>query len=504
MSKPGILARISRYLPFMGQERRSNYIDGDSNYLSIWQDNPSQPDQAVTVAAVHRCVSLISQTIATLPCILYQETTGTRERCVGHPLYPILRKFANDEHGAFQFWEKLVTDAILWGNGYATIERNDEGRPTALRNLDSQYVTADRMDDGKILYTFDVNGQAKEVFPALNVIHLRCGPVGADGICSESVLHRAFTSLQICTGAEEFAQKLFSSGIRPAGVLQHPGRLTPESVERLRADFSRIHSGSHNAHKVVVLENGMTWNQTSANPEDAQFLQSREFQIREVARWFGVPVTKLMEASSGYSSLEAENQAFLTNCLQPWLQRLEQELELKCLLDAERVTHNIEFLVEGLLRSDTATRYQIYSVGRNWGLLTINECRRMESLPAVEGGDALMQPMNMQTLSDTGVGARAPSGTQPTTPVDDTASPPTTLAGGDSTGDSETNELPTRESVIRLADDMTTHQVTHCEHGRRNRCTICGIERERELVPSIEPGGEHTWKIKWVPIGVQP
>jgi hypothetical protein len=113
--------------------------------------------------------------------------------------------------------------------------------------------------------------------------------------------------------------------------------------------------------------------------------------------------------------LEAENQAFLTNCLQPWLQRLEQELELKCLLDAERVTHNIEFLVEGLLRSDTATRYQIYSVGRNWGLLTINECRRMESLPAVEGGDQLMQPMNMQTLSDTGVGARAPSGTQPTT-----------------------------------------------------------------------------------------
>lgn len=504
MEKRGLLSRLTSLLPFSRQEKRYNWIEGDSNYLSIWQDNPSQPETAVTISAVHACVALISQTIATLPCILYEETEEGRKRCTGHPLYTLLKKFANEEMGSFQFREKLVADALLWGNGYAAIDRDEFGRPERLRNLDSQYVSAERDENGAIFYTLNLQGLHKEVYPAANVIHLRCGAIGKDGITAQSILERAFISLKISTGAEEFASKLFSSGIRPAGVLQHPGRLSPEAVERLRADFSRIHSGSHNAHKVVVLENGMTWNQTSTTPEDAQFIQSREFQIREVARWFGVPLSKLMENGAGYSSLEAENQAFLTNCLQPWLHRLEQELELKCLLDAERADHNIEFLVEGLLRTDTATRYQVYSVGRNWGLLTINECRKMENLPPVEGGDALMQPMNMQTLSDTGVGARAPSGSQPTTPVDGTTgAQPTTQPDGDSTGDlpAETNDLPTKESVIRLAQDMTLHQISACEHGYTNRCRICGIERERELVPPATPGGEPTWKVKWVPIG---
>jgi hypothetical protein len=331
----------------------------------------------------------------------------------------------------------------------------------------------------------------------MDVLHI-AGP-GFDGVTGYSVVKMARESIGLGMACEQFGAGLFGSGARPSGMLEHPGRLSDDARGRLRGDWERLHAGIDNAHRVAILEEGMKWTPTSIPPDDAQFLQTRKFQIEEVARWFNIPPSKLRDTGGvSYSSLEQENIAFLSETLRPWLIRLEQEFRRKLLLPESSELY-CEHSVEGLLRTDLSARYAAYAVGRNWGWLSVNEIRALENLEPVAGGDVYLQPLNMQPLDSAG-GAQAPAaaptvGASPGTVVEEPVAEPVAES------EPETNQGNfASAATVKLAEDMTLHQVSHCEHGYTNRCRICGIERERELIPPTEPGGEHGWRLKWKPM----
>ena len=198
---------------------------------------------------------------------------------------------------------------------------------------------------------------------------------------------------------EQFGAGYFGRGARPGGVLTFPGQLSPEARQNLRRSFEELHAGGANSHRVALLEAGLKWEQIGVPPDDSQFLQSREFQIIEIARWFNIPPYKLRDLTKpSYNSLELMSIEFLTDTLRPWLVRWEQQLNRKILRASEKAVYFFEHNVEGVLRGDQASRYSAYAVARNWGWLSVNEIRERENLNPVDGGDVYMQPMNMQSL----------------------------------------------------------------------------------------------------------
>lgn len=446
---------------------------------------------ALSYAPFWQAIRIISESVASLPLHFYQTTASGRIMADDMMIADLLRYAPNSEMTAMQLREQWLVQALVWGNGYCEIERDTIGRPTRLWLLRADCMTVGRSENGDLQYIYRDQYARPTYIPATDILHLR-GP-GGDGYVGASVVSLARDSIGLGLAAESFGSSFFGRGARPSGVLEHPGRLSDDARSRLRGDWERLHSGIENSSRVAILEEGMKWTTTAIPPDDAQFLETRRFQLEEIARWFNIPVSKLRATGgSTYSSLEQENQAFLSETLRPWLVRIEQEVRNKLLLPISS-SYYVEHRVEGLLRTDLAARYSAYAVGRNWGWLSVNEIRALEQLDPIEGGDTYLQPLNMQPIGSMG-GAQAP-------PADPAVAPvaPATPAPA---APEETNDLEAyaSDSVIALALAMTEHQIPSCEHGSTNRCRVCGIERERELVPPSRPGGRHGWRIKWRPI----
>lgn len=467
---------------FRGQESDSGVVVNEASALQ------SSPVWAAT--------RVISEGVACLPLKLYERQDGGRRVAVDHPLYGLLHDQPNQHIPAMPFREALQAHALLWGNGFAEIERDVLGRPLALWILPPQCITVDQDEDGapRYIYRHPKHGQME--FGARDIFHLR--GLGFDGMQGYSVVAMARDSLGLTMAAEKFGAKFFGQGARPSGVVTLPGHLSDEAFARLKRDFAATHSGIANSHRVAFLEQGMQWQTIGIPPEDAQFLQTRSFQICEVARWFNIPVSKLRDSGgANYASLEQENMSFLAETLRPWLIRWEQEISAKLLLKHEKPAYYAEHLVDAILRVDLAARYNAYAIGRNWGWLSVNDIRAKEGMDPVEGGDVYLQPLNMQPLQAP-AGPSAPTATPAVGVAPPPQSPPAPTAGAPA--DAETNQLEPGEAAKRLAEAMTEHQIMACEHGKTNRCPICGIKKERELVPPAKPGGEHAWAFKWVAI----
>lgn len=456
---------------------------------------------ALNISAVWSAIRVISETVASLPLILYRRHDGGRVRAYENNLYSLLHDMPNPETPALVWREAFIAHCLTWGNAYAEIERNEYGFPTALWILPPDRVTIHRDQDGLLYYQYLPMDGKSQFFEPKDIFHLR--GLGYDGISGYSVIRTARRSLGLSAAAETFGARLFGHGAKPSGILTVPGALSDDAKQRLRREWDALQSGVHNSHKTAILEQGLQWQATGIPPEDAQFLQTRAFQTEEVARWFNCPPSKLRVSGQSFSSLEQENLFFLSETIRPWLIRFEQAVTEKLLLPAERKSLYAEFLVEGLLRADQQTRYNSYAVGRNWGWLSVNEIRARENLDPIPGGDEYLQPLNMQAINAPS-GPSAPSAGPALipTPFRPAAGTPTAPSPADElTGDDEVNTAPTiSEATQRLADQMTEFQIPACEHGSTNRCRICGIERERELVPPVKPGGKYGWKIRWVPI----
>jgi len=353
------------------------------------------PEKALTISAVWRAVSVIANSVATTPLILYERLERGKRRATEQRLYRILHDQPNPEITAFTFKQTLQAHVLLWGNAYAEIEYDGAGRVVALWPLLPHETRVERRDGEKV-YITHVDGRPV-VLPAWRVFHVP--GLGYDGLMGYSVVRMARESLGHTAAVERFGASWFGRGSRPSGVLTYEGTLTREQRERLREEWQAVYGGLSNAHRVAILEASLKWQQIGLPPEDAQFLQTREFQVREVARWFGVPPHKIGDLRDAHhSNIEQQSIDYLTDSLLPWFVAWEQAVNATLLSVQQQGRYFAEFLQEVVLRGDSAARGAFYQ--RLWqiGALSINEIRERENLNPVDGGDVYLVPVNMMPL----------------------------------------------------------------------------------------------------------
>ncbi len=399
------------------------------------------PDTAMTYSAVYAAVRCIAESVSSLPLNYYERLPGGgKMHAKANPLHTLLHDEPNPEMSSLQWREASMAHLLLHGNSYSEIVRDLEGNVVELWPIDPTIVTPKRTDSGELYYDLH---RGKAFITAGNMLHIP--GLSFDGISGMSVIGLARQSLGLSMAIEQFGAGYFGRGARPGGVLTFPGQLSPEARQNLRRSFEELHAGGANSHRVALLEAGLKWEAIGVPPDDSQFLQSREFQIIEVARWFNLPPTKLKDLSkTSYNSLEQMEISFVVDTLRPWLVRWEQQLNRKIIRPKDKGSFFFEFNVEGILRGDQASRYQAYSVGRNWGWLSVNEIRSKENLnPIGPEGDVYMQPMNMQSINT------APTAAPATDPSLVAVPTPPTLPNPPAATPARSHE----SIILRLLDD---------------------------------------------------
>jgi HK97 family phage portal protein len=296
----------------------------------------------------------------------------------------------------FQFFETLQAHVCNWGNAYAEIQRDQAGLPIALWPLLPDRTRPERdAATRQIVYRTTVGAGQYVLLPASNVLHV--AGLGFDGLLGYSVVRQARECIGLGLATEEYGARFFSNGVRPSGVLEVDGELSEVAYERLRK-AAGAHQGLENAHRYMVLEAGAKWKQTSIAPEDAQFLETRQFGVTEICRWYRMQPHKVFELSRAtFSNIEHQNIEHNVDTIAPWLRRWEQALDRRLVAPSERETYYVKFNQAGLLRGDIASRYKAYSIGRQWGWLCVDDIRELEEMnPLPNGqGQTFLAPLNM-------------------------------------------------------------------------------------------------------------
>lgn len=372
---------------------------------------------AMQTTAVYACVRILAESIAGLPLHVYAYQGQGKERVPEHPLYFLLHDAPNPEMTSFVFRETLMTHLLLWGNAYAQILRDGMGRVIGLYPLlpDKMEVSRDSRT-GELYYTYTRSTEENPNFKAAGQIHLHRTDVlhipglGFDGLVGYSPIAMAKTAIGIALATEEYGATFFQNGARPAGVLEHPGVV--KDPEKLRESWHSVYGGTKNVGKIALLEEGVKYQQIAIPPEEAQFLQTRKFQIDEIARLYRVPPHMVGDLEkSSFSNIEQQSLEFVKYTLNPWVVRWEQALQKALLSNRERKDYFIRFNVDGLLRGDYKSRMEGYAIGRQNGWLSANDIRSLEDMNPInadEGGDLYLINGNMTKLEDAGLFAGQP------------------------------------------------------------------------------------------------
>ena len=372
---------------------------------------------AMQMSAVYACVRILAESVASLPLHFYQyNDTGGKEKAVNHPLYWLLHDEPNPEMSSFSFRETLMTHLLLWGNAYAQIVRNGRGEVIALYPLMPDRMVVDRDARGRISYEYsrsdsDANTLGKKssvILSPEDVFHIP--GLGFDGLVGYSPIAMAKQAIGMGLACDEYGAAFYQNGAQPGGVLEHPNVV--KDPKRVRESWNAIYQGSRNAHRIAVLEEGMTYKPITISPEQAQFLETRKFQIDEIARIFRVPPHMIGDLEkSSFSNIEQQSLEFVKYTLAPWISRWEQAIQRSLLLMSERTRYFARFNVEGLLRGDYQSRMNGYAVARQNGWMSANDIHELESLdliPAEQGGDLYLINGNMTKLEDAGLFAGQP------------------------------------------------------------------------------------------------
>jgi HK97 family phage portal protein len=373
---------------------------------------------AMQITAVYCCVRILAEAIASLPLHLYRYTeNGSKEKAIDHPLYELLHDEPNPEMTSFVFRETLMTHLLLYGNAYAQIIRNGKGEIIALYPLMPNRMTVNRDDDGNLYYEYQTSqdeahtmkGSLVRLSP-YDVLHIP--GLGFDGLVGYSPIAMAKNTIGMTMAAEEYGAKFFANGATPGGILEHPGVV--KDPERVRESWNSAFGGSSNSNRVAVLEEGMKYTPISISPEQAQFLETRKFQIDEIARIFRIPPHMIGDLEkSSFSNIEQQSLEFVKYTLDPWVSRWEQSMRRALLRPEEKKDYFFKFNVDGLLRGDYQSRMNGYATARQNGWMSANDIRELENLdriPEEDGGDLYLINGNMTKLADAGIfAANAPT-----------------------------------------------------------------------------------------------
>ena len=351
---------------------------------------------ALSLSAVYSCVRIISESLAALPLVTYRNTDDGRRQADDLPIYNILRDQADENLTAFMLFETIISHACTYGNGFAYITRNGRGEVTALTPVDPRNVEVKMTTSGRVAYEF-TTGQFQGAWTSDQVLHIRAlGPLGLVGY---SPIGLARETIGLGIAAEQYGANWFGNSGTPSGILSVPGKLSDEAFGNLRRSWEKLHKGAGNSARVALLEAGIDFKPISVNPNDAQFLETRRFQVAEIARIFRVPPSMLadLENAGSYGSIGELNRAFVVHTLTPWARRIESEIKAKLLPTTGGVF--AEFQFDHLLRGDLDSRFKAYQTARQAGFLSVNDIRKIENLDPIGGnGDLYLSPLNMEAL----------------------------------------------------------------------------------------------------------
>lgn len=353
------------------------------------------PDTALQVGAVFACVRVLAEDVAKLPVILYRRTAdGGKERAVEHPLHVLMHDQPNGFQTSFEFREMMQAHLALRGNAYAFVVRVG-GRPVELLPIHPDRVKAKISDDWSVTYEVRTGGGRGgwEPFGPADILHLR--GLATDGLIGLSPATMAREAIGLAMAAESHGARFFSNGAKPGLVVTHPKTLSPTARANIKDGIEDATAGA-NIFRVLLLEEGMSATAVGLNQEDAQYVESRKFQIPEIARWYRMPPHKIQDLDrSTNNNIEHQGQEYLTDTLDPWLTRWRQRLNMSLLNPAERRVYFFDFLTEALVRGDIASRYGAYAIAVNTGWMNPNEVRVRENLNPAPGLDEFRRPLNM-------------------------------------------------------------------------------------------------------------
>lgn len=403
---------------FRSRDKPTNSTNGSAYRFLFGGSNSGKAvneRSAMQMTAVYACVRILSESIAGLPIHVYQYTdSGSKEKAIKHPLYRLIHDEPNPEMTSFVFRETLMTHLLLYGNAYAQIIRNGKGEVVALYPLMANRMSVDRDDKGHLYYQYQMqesdaptmkNGTV--ILKPSDVLHVP--GLGFDGLVGYSPIAMAKNAIGLAIATEEYGAKFFANGATPGGILEYPG--TVKNPEAVRESWTKGFSGN-NSHKVAVLEEGMKYTPISISPNEAQFLETRKFQIDEIARIFRVPPHMVGDLEkSSFSNIEQQSLEFVKYTLEPWIVRWEQSINRALLSESEKAAYFVKFNVDGLLRGDYQSRMNGYATARQNGWMSANDIRELENLdriPAELGGDLYLINGNMTKLSDAGIFAASP------------------------------------------------------------------------------------------------
>ena len=373
--------------------------------------------------AVYACVRILAEAVASLPLHVYEyRDDGGKKLVHDHPLYYLLHDEPNPEMTSFVFRETLMSHLLIWGNAYAQIIRDGAGRVLGLYPLLPDKMDVQRDDRGNIYYVYSRNSDENPMFKEYGDIRLKAEDVlhipglGFDGLIGYSPIAMAKNAVGMTLACEEYGASFFANGANPGGVLEHPGVLKDPS--KVRESWNSVYRGVNNAHKIAVLEEGMKYQQIGIPPEEAQFLETRKFQINEIARLYRIPPHMVGDLDkSSFSNIEQQSLEFVKYTLDPWVIRWEQSLQRSLLLPGEKGKYFIKLNVDGLLRGDYQSRMNGYAVGRQNGWFSANDIREMENMnpiPDEQGGNLYLINGAMTKLEDAGAFAKTDTGQQNT------------------------------------------------------------------------------------------
>lgn len=365
---------------------------------------------AMQTTAVYSCVRILSEAIASLPIHVYRYTDTGKERVYDHPLYYLLHDEPNPEMTSFVFRETLMSHLLIWGNAYAQIIRDGSGRVLGLYPLLPDKMEVDRDENGHLYYIYTRNSDENPNFDEYGRVYLwqedvlHIPGLGFDGLVGYSPVAMAKNAVGMTMACEEYGAAFFENGATPGGVLEHPGVL--KDPAKVRESWHAVYGGSRNSGKVAVLEEGMKYQQIGIPPEEAQFLETRKFQINEIARLYRIPPHMIGDLDkSSFSNIEQQSLEFVKYTLDPWVIRWEQSLQKSLFLPQEKKQYFVKLNVDGLLRGDYQSRMNGYAVGVQNGFMSPNDVRRLENMDLIPdelGGNRYLCNGNMIDLVHAG------------------------------------------------------------------------------------------------------
>lgn len=390
----------------ISREKRSNLANPAQWLADLFGSTTSSgtdvdEHSALAMTAVWSCVRLISETFATLPVTVNRREDGRRIELFDHPARQVLT-VPNKEMTSIVYRETLQAHMLTWGNGYSAIVRGSNGVDLLeLIPLPPDTTYPKRNDAGNIVYvTCGLNSQV--TLNAEDVLHIPA--LGFNGLIGYSPIAKHRESIGLGLASQEFGARFFGNGAAPMGVLEHPMTIDNDVAKRLRTQWNEMHQGLENSSNTAILEEGMTYKPIGLPNKDSQFIETRKFQVTEIARIFRVPPHMIADLDkSSFSNITEQSLEFVKYTMLPWLIRWEQELARKLLTEGEkRAGVYFKFNIDALLRGDFKTRVEGYHIGWQDGWLSANEIRAKEDLNPIEDGDSYFVPMNMQMIGDVG------------------------------------------------------------------------------------------------------